>query len=308
MVEHRDIKKVDITATLACLTALLFWSLGSIFIKYLTGYVDAWTQNFLRYLTACLFWLPFLIFSIYKNKFDKRIWRKAVGPSAANLTMQTTMTLSFYYIDPAFMVLLMKSYIVWTALFSLLFFFDEKPLAKSKHFWLGMIFSVIGVVGVIYFKADFTAERTMIGIVLALVTGFMFAVYTISAKIVFKDVDSRQGFSVISIYTVSGLAVLALLFGDVEKSLQIGAWQWSCIIISAITAIALGHVLYYSAMKRIGATIPALLILAQPFIVLAFSYVIFGESLNLFQFLSGVILIIGSALAIWAQQHLKHPG
>ena len=84
-----------------------------------------------------------------------------------------------------------------------------------------------------------------------------------------------------------------------------GAWQWVCVVISGATAIALSHTLYYAAMRRIGATIPALVLLAQPFIVLAISYVVFRESLNVFQLLFGVVLLAGSALAIWAQGHLK---
>jgi len=58
-------------------------------------------------------------------------------------------------------------------------------------------------------------------------------------------------------------------------------------------------------MRRLGATIPGLAILTQPFIVLAISYVVFGESLNILQLLFGVVLLAGSALAIWSQQHLK---
>ena len=219
--------------------------------------------------------------------------------------MQTLMTMAFYYIDPPFLIMLMKSSVIWTAFFSLIFFLDERPLAKSRYFWFGMIFSIIGVTGVMYFKADFTAAKTLTGIILSLASGFMFAVYAISAKVVFKDDDSRLAFSVISIYTTAGLALLAILFGNAEKSLHLGAWQWSCVIISAITAISLGHIFYYAAMRRIGATIPALIVLAQPFLVLAFAYVVFGESLNIPQIFSGVILLTGSALAIWAQKHLK---
>jgi drug/metabolite transporter (DMT)-like permease len=59
-------------------------------------------------------------------------------------------------------------------------------------------------------------------------------------------------------------------------------------------------------MRRIGATIPALVMLAQPFFVLAISYVVFKESLNIFQLLFGIVLLAGSGLAIWAQGHLKH--
>jgi drug/metabolite transporter (DMT)-like permease len=58
-------------------------------------------------------------------------------------------------------------------------------------------------------------------------------------------------------------------------------------------------------MRRIGATIPALVVLAQPFVVFAISNVVFGESLNARQLLSGLVLLGGAALAIWAQKHLR---
>ncbi len=302
------IRKFDITATFACLGTLSFWAVGPIFIKYLTGYVDSWTQNLLRYSVACLFWLPFLLFAIKRKRIETKVWRKAILPAAANIVMQSLWAGGFYYIGPAFMVLLTKSSIIWVAGFSFVLFADERTLVRSKRFWLGLALSAIGVVGVMYYKEDFAATKTITGIIIALACAFTWAIYTVSAKIAFKDTDSRSGFSVISIYTVAGLCVFALLFGSVEECVTMGAWQWACVVISGVTAIALGHVLYYAAIKRIGATIPALVILVQPFIVLAISNIIFGESLNAIQLLFGVVLLTGSALALWAQQHLRQNG
>ena len=303
--EHGSTRKIDASATFACIGALTFWSLGPIVIKYLTGYLDLWTQNLLRYSVACLFWLPFLVFSIRAKRLDTRVWRKALVPATANVIMQSLFACAFYYIGPAFMVLLAKSSIIWIASFSLIFFPEERTLIKSKRFWSGLALSVIGVAGVMYYKEDFAATRTMTGIIITLVVAFMWAVYTLSAKIAFRDIDSRHGFSVTSIYTVAGLSVLGLLFGNLGDCARMGLLQWACVVISGVTCIALAHVLYYAAMRRIGATIPALVILAQPFIVLAISYVVFGESLSVLQLLFGVALLAGSALAIWAQEHLK---
>ena len=305
MNEHANIRKFDLSATFACIGVLFFWSLGPIFISYLTGYLDSWTQNLLRYSAACLFWLPFLLLSIKRKRLDTRIWRRAVLPATANVVMQSLWAGAFYYIGPAFMVLLTKTSVIWIAGFSFAFFADERPLVKSKHFWLGLAFSVIGVIGVVFYKEDFAATRTITGIVIALAAAFMWGTYTVSVKIAFRDIDSRNGFSVISIYTVAGLCVFALLFGRLGECVKMGVWQWACVVISGVTAIALGHVLYYAAIKRIGATIPALVILSQPFTVLAISNVVFGEALNVLQLLFGVVLLAGSALTIWAQQHLR---
>jgi drug/metabolite transporter (DMT)-like permease len=307
-VTERQSQKLNIAATSTCLGALFFWSFGPIFIKYLTGYLDSWTQNLLRYSTACLFWLPFLVFSIKTKRLDHRVWRRAIAPAMANILMQSLWAAAFYYIGPAFMVLQTKTYIIWIAGFSFIFFPDERALAKSKRFWIGLILSVVGLIGVMYHKVDLAESRIITGIIVAQAAAFMWGVYTLSVKIAFKDIDSRSGFSIISIYTVVGLAVSASLFGNVKAAVQMGAWQWVCVVISGVTAIALAHTLYYAAIKRIGATIPALVILAQPFTVLAISNVVFKESMNMFQLFFGIILLIGSAFAIWAQQNLKRNG
>ncbi|MCX5636754.1 MAG: DMT family transporter [Planctomycetota bacterium] len=304
MSERGDIRRLDVTATFACVGALSFWSLGPIFVTYLTGYLDSWTQNLLRYSVACLFWLPFLLFSIRKRQFDTGTWRRAIVPALANVIMQSLYAAAFYYIGPAFMVLLAKSSIIWVAGFSLIFFADERALARSKRFWLGLALSMLGAVGVLCFKKDFAAAGTLTGVVITLAQAFMWAVYTVSVRIAFRDTDSRSGFSVISIYTVAGLCVFAMLFGRVGDFVRLGVGQWAAVVISGVLCIAVAHVLYYAAMRRIGATIPALVVLAQPFIVLAISYIVFGESLNGFQLFFGLVLLTGSALAIWAQQQL----
>jgi len=270
--------------------------------------MDSWTQNFLRYSVACIFWLPFLILSIKTKRFDHRVWRRALVPATANILMQSFYAASFYYIGPAFLTLQMKTNILWIAGFSLIFFSDERALIRSKSFWIGLSLSLIGLIGVMYNEVELAESRIITGIIVAQCAAFMWGVYTISIKIAFKDIDSRSGFSVISIYTVAGLAISALLFGKVETAVKMGAWQWACVVISGITAIALAHTLYYAAIRRIGATIPAMVILAQPFIVLAISNVLFGESMNIFQLFFGTVLLIGSAFAIWTQQNLKSNG
>ena len=298
-------RKFDAPATLACLSVVAFWAVGAIVIKFLTGFVDVWTQNFLRYLSACIFWLPFLVITIRKKGLEQDIWRRAVLPAAVNVVMQSASIATYYYLNPGFIMLLLQSSVIWIAGFSFIFFAEERALVKSKRFWLGIGLSVVGVIGVMLFKEDLTADRTMVGIVIALCAAAMWGVYTVTVKIAFKNIDSRRGFSVISIYTVIGLGVLAFIFGNPLACLRMSAWPWACIIISGILCIGISHVLYYVAIKRIGATIPAIILLSLPFAVLALSRVVFGEVLNGFQLVFGTILIVGAGFAIWAQQHLK---
>ena len=297
-------RKIDKAATLACIGSVVCWSIGPIFIKYLTGWVDLWTQNLLRYCMALVFWLPYLGIIIKKGRLERGVWSKALLPSGANVFLQSFWAAAFYYIGPALMILLIKSSIIWIAAFSIIFFPQERNLARSGRFWLGVLFSAVGVIGVVLCKEDFAAHRTLVGIIFSLLAAFGWAVYSILAKICFKDIDSRTGFSVVSIYTVAGLLVLAFLFGKPFECTEMGAMPWVSVVVSGITGIAVSHVMYYAAMKRIGATIPSMAMLVTPFTVLALSRIVFGESLNAFQWIFGLVLLVGCGLAIWAQRDL----
>jgi len=74
-----------------------------------------------------------------------------------------------------------------------------------------------------------------------------------------------------------------------------------------VLSISLAHTLYYFSIKRIGAAIPALLLQGHPFVVLLLSMLIFKETLNFWQWIGGIVLVTGSALSIWAQEHLRKP-
>jgi len=299
-------KKFDVTATLACIGYLLFWTTGPIFVKLLSRYTDPWIQNFLRYIFAALFWLPFLLSSFSKGTIDRRIWILALLPAIANAASQTCWTIAFYHnIDPTFMSLIDKSSIFWIAFFSMIVFAEERVLLKSKRFWSAAVLSVIGVTGVLVLKKGVTSPTTLIGVFLALLSAIIWGVHVIVVKINYKNIDSRNGFAVIAIYNVIIFAVLAVLFGDINSIGTLGWQPWLYIIVSAIVGIALCNVLYYVAIKRIGATIPSMTVLAAPFIIIIFSKPIFHESLNIFQWLCGLILLGGCALAIWSQEHLN---
>jgi drug/metabolite transporter (DMT)-like permease len=180
-------------------------------------------------------------------------------------------------------------------------FVDERPLAKSPFFWTGAALSLTGLAGVILCNPRFDSAATWTGIALALGASLTWAGYTLSAKIIFAEIDSRLSFSVITVYTVAGLSLLAMLFGKPSRLLDLTSKEVSYVIISGITAIALAHVCFYIAMRRIGATIPSMINLLTPFCVLVLSGFIFRERLTAGQWVFGMVLVAGIALAIGAR-------
>jgi drug/metabolite transporter (DMT)-like permease len=166
---------------------------------------------------------------------------------------------------------------------------------------------VAGLSGVVFFHPAFGRTYTMTGIAIVVIYGFIWGIYGVSVKIVFRDIDSRIGFSVVSIYTVIALFVLTMFMGQPQQMFAMPFSGWAATVVSGITGIALGHVFYYSSIRRLGSTTPSLVQLAQPFIVLVVSYFVFSESLSVFQWIFGIALVAGSALAIVAEKEVAPP-
>ncbi|WP_448574451.1 DMT family transporter, partial [Trichothermofontia sp.] len=96
---------------------------------------------------------------------------------------------------------------------------------------------------------------------------------------------------------VMGLTGLAFLLGQPTALIGLSPKNIVILVISAVTAIAIAHVLFYAAIHRIGATIPSMINLLTPFCVLLLSRVVFGEHLTGGQWFFGLLLISGIALA-----------
>ncbi len=297
--------KLYLAGTIFTILSLFSGVPGPLIIKYIAPYMDFWTQNFLRYVAAVLTMLPFVLLSSEGHIYSKSLWRKALIIALINIFMQCCWGSAFYYINPAFVTLLSKSSVLWTVSIALIFFVDERPLIKSPAFWASFIIVIIGIIGVTFFKQDFSTKASSIGIALTLGFAISWAIYTIAIKVLLKNEDSTASFAVVSVYTAIGLGILAFAFGKPMQCVSFSPFIWFLLILSSLTSITTSHITFYASIKRIGSTIPTLVVLAQPFLVLLVSGPLFGERLVGAQWFFGILLIVGAALAIKAQEHLS---
>lgn len=302
---EQDTAKQRRVGTLACLATLILWTLGPNFITYLSDYLDSWTQNCLRYSIAFLVTAPLFYHSVKRGTITRDVCKRALLPAAANIIMQSLWAGMFYHVNPALGVLLTKTNVLWVAALSMLLIPAERALLRSPRFWLGFALSMAGLIGVVSLRETFTVSASGRGVAMAMGTAFFWSVYSVSVKIRLHQVDAKTAFSVISLFTAIGLWIVGLCFGDIGGCLSLQPKTWGILIVSAILPIALGHTCYYVAIKRIGPTLPALIILVQPALVLCISSRLFGERMVPQQAIFGGILLIGACLAIWSQKDLK---
>ena len=296
--------RIDGAATAATLGALACWTVGPNFIHYLSNHFDPYSQSFWRYLVAALLWLPHLLIMLRRGKADRRVWKGALLPMVANVAMQTCWISALYHIQPGFGSLITKVGVLWTAGLSFIFFVDERVLLRSTWFWMGLVLSLAGVTGVIVFREEAGLGASWKGIVLAQMGTFFWSCYTVAVKRTLRDIPVRVSFSVISIYSMLALGVIALLFGESDRATPIEWRPWAGVVISAILSIGLAHVFYYAAIRRIGATLPGVLLLSSPLWVGLVSWLWFGENLTAKQMGAGLVLLVGAGMALRAQEKM----
>lgn len=289
---------------LCILATLLSWASVFLFLKYLTGQIDPWTANGWRYGLSALLWLPVLLLGLYRGNLPDGIWRLAIVPAAINGVAQVMYASAPYYIGAGFAAFLVRVSVVSSMCGAFIMFSDERILLRSMKFWVGLALVVLGSCGTIYYSNEKFNGGAFIGIVCGAASGLLYGFYSVAVRYYMRGIPSLTAFAVICLYTAAGLIVPMVIFGR-ERGLvvrHLSGFAWSMLGLSAFLGIAMGHVLYYAAINRLGVAVSNGILQVAPFLTAIGSLILFGEQLTVGQWICGAILFVGAVLLLAAEQ------
>ena len=109
---------------LALFATVAIWSVPSLFQYYLNRYYDPWSQNFYRYLVACIAIVPFVYYQMRRGapKIDLHAIRICLIPCVPNVIHQITQVVALFYMGPGVYAIFIRSTVIFTALLALIFF------------------------------------------------------------------------------------------------------------------------------------------------------------------------------------------
>jgi len=298
----------------ACAT-LFCWTVTPLFIEHLTGVFDLWASNGWRYGLAALIWLPLLLLTIARGKMPPGLWKRALIPAAFSASAQVAFVASFYFTGPAMLSFGLRMQIVATAFAAAILFPAERLIIRRPSFILGGIGVIVGVIGVAALVPDAalptdapldptaSADRNILGIVLAALAGAGFAGYSVAVRKCLVGVSARLSFSVISLYVGTAMLVLMVLLSSdpVPQLTSMTGGQWGSFVLSVIFGLAAGHVIYFTAITKLGVAPATGVVQLQPFTVAAASYVVFREVLSFPQIVCGTVAVGGAGLMLYTQ-------
>jgi drug/metabolite transporter (DMT)-like permease len=291
-------------AWLALGAVLVLWCTPTIFVKFLMPHYDPFSQNFLRYASGAGLMLPVLGWRLRRGRAElsKRALLRLLWPTLPNVLHQTGWVFALQWLNPAFTSFLNKSSILFAAIMAYAFFPEERRLLSSRRFLGGAALAILGTLGLSLLRPDLGQMKINAAVLLVLVSAAMWAAYSVTVKRIAPEIGTTASFAVVSVYTTIVLAVPALTWGNL-RSWHEASWHVNVILVlSGVLCIGLGHTLYYYALKVIGVSVCATMLLVTPLGTLLLSRWLFGETMTAGQIASGIVLLTGGALTMWAER------
>ncbi len=295
-----DSRARTITGSLTVTLTLIGWSSVPLFLRYFTDFIDAWTSNGWRYGISALLWAPLLVFGYLRGSLPRGVWRAAVVPSIVNAVGQVVFCYTHYKIDPGLLTFGLRSQMFFAAIGAYIMFAIERPVIRSPGYLMGAGLVLAGTAGAMLLGAQSLQGDYAVGVLLSLFCGGLFAGYALAVRRYMMGFSAVVAFAVISQYTAAAMVLLMVLVGARGglEALSMPAFDFGLLLVSGIIGIALGHVLYYMSIARLGVAVSSGVLQLHPFTVAIASLLLFGEEFTTAQWASGFTAVAGAILML----------
>jgi drug/metabolite transporter (DMT)-like permease len=288
---------------IALAAAVVIWSTPAIFQFWLAKTFDPWTQNFYRYAAGLLAITPFVVWAYARRSgaFDRNEVFGCVLAAIPNASHQVLQTMAVVLLWPGIYALLGRSSVILTVVLAVMFFADERWIARSIKFQAGTLLGLLGVVGLVWSPDPAGASLSTRGLVLAFGAAASWAFYSILVKKFTARGGPMLGSWTIGLFTVAMLVPPTVAWGDFGAVLRADGWTNFVLIFSGVLSIGVGHWLFYIAIRDLGAAPSQSGLLLCPLGTAVLSSFIFGETFQLEQVAAGGMLLFGAFLALSAR-------
>ena len=284
---------------------IISYTLGSSFItifqRYLTFYFDSFTQNFYRYLAGSLS-LLLISFLFYPEDLKEILKNMNLIGKIALLAGLVAVAQSFFIEGLAYTSAMVTGFISTlglplTIVLAVLIFPAEKEIARGKNFLLGFFLAFAGTIGFILGKGSISLEYSLGILFLIIGTAISVFITLLLKRLVIKlnpvCVSALLTFFMCFFFFISGL-----IWGDLSKIRHVSSFTNFILFASGVYGLIFGINLVFVNLKISGILVTKIAELTIPVFTALFAFIFLKESLNILQTFFGMVILIGSLIAV----------
>jgi len=223
-------------------------------------------------------------------------------PALLALGGQILWGLAPYYLSASTIGFYIRFALVWSVLAAVTLFPDERRLLGLPRFYVGLALCIGGFVALSVAGIQSDADVSVTGVVIMIFCSFFFGLYAVSVRWHLRGMNPLVGFGVVAQYVSCGTLIAMLLWGTPSCLVPLSFGNWTALITSSLLGIALGHFFLYTAVQRLGAAVTSGVQSITPFFTVAMAYLFLGESMTTTKWIAGIVIVVGAAVLLSAQQ------
>jgi drug/metabolite transporter (DMT)-like permease len=278
-------------------TANVLWSLNYATTKYAFERWNPLAFAGLRFAVAGLAMAA--IVSVREGGLNvaRRDWPLVVLAGATGIFLnQLTFTYALDYTAAANVALILGAAPAFTAAFAVALGHER---VKPLH-WIALAVSLGGVALVVQGGSGLEGF-SLRGDLLAVGAALTWAAYSVMLRPLFGRYSAMRLSTLMILVGAVLMAPLSAVQIASQDFASLGALRWAALGYSAIFPLVVTNVLYFGALRRVGAARATLFMYLQPFLGALFAALLLSEQITALQVVGGVFIVGGVALGRMAR-------
>ena len=292
MKESKKNRKLKLKGYIFAMIALFSWGIHGPAGRFLA--LEGIDMYFVTVSRLWMGTIVFFLFLLFKGElhFDfKENFRKVIFLSLVGLSMNTFLYhLTLIYL-PATLTMILENLAPVFVLFLSYFLLRHKP---SKIEIVSLILSFSGLIFILSGKQALIAfhPKYIIGIILGVLTGLTFGLYTFFSGELVKPLKDNQTAIIkflFKIFFFSAIIMTPLLFRNIRKPYELKHWLW--LMEMGIFQSGISYLFWNYSLTILKANIVSILFLFTIFFTTINEIVFLGLNLNFYMIIGGLLII-----------------
>lgn len=283
---------------------IILLGFGFPIMRYMSMIFDTLNNNAIRFLSGGVLFIVICIFK-YRNELKKILNEPIILFKLFILSLFMTGNMYFFING------LQKTSALTGSIFSILampiavsmaaiFYVDERERVKKKLFYLGSILAIIGSLTFVLFNSNNSGTNA------DFISGALFLTIAILIQsiqnLVVKNIAKKLHVIVISAFaaTLSGLIFLylAISTGKINQLQSVDNLLLTALSLAGIYGMLTGMLMAFYIVQKQGVIIFNIVQLIVPISTAIVGYITLGETINFYQGLSAIVVILGCIMAL----------